>query len=76
MSKHAYIVTIRDLSGYGMTDENTVICDEGSLISAIKSLINKDEKETSVIVRKCGLLLNEKDSDQYRMGAWGKTSGE
>lgn len=76
MNKNAYIVTIRDLAGYGMTDENTIICDEGSLLSAIKSLINKDEKETSVIVRKCGLLLNEKDSDQFRVRAWGKTSGE
>jgi hypothetical protein len=76
LNKSAYIVTVRDFAGYGITKENTIICDEASLITAIKSLISKDEKETSVIVRKCGLMMNDKDSDQYRMGAWGKTSGE
>lgn len=64
--------------GRGVTDENTIICDEASLVTAINTLINKDDKnkDSSVVVRKCGLMMNEKDSDQYRMGAWGKTSGE
>ena len=75
MSKSAYIVTVRD-SSYGITDENTIICDEVSLVSAIKSLLYKDEKDTSVVVRKCSLLIDDKNSDQYRMGSWGKTKGE
>ena len=75
--KHAYTVYINDYSRGLITDDNMVICDESNLIPAINKLLSRESNgQSSVCVKRCELMVNDPDSDKYRMGAWGKTSGE
>ncbi len=75
--KHAYTVYLSDFSRGLITDDNMIICDESNLVFAIDKLLSKAGNDNrSVCVKRCELILNEVDSDKYRMGAWGKTSGE
>lgn len=75
--KHAYTVYINDYSRGLITDDNMVICDESNLIPAINKLLSKgSNSQSSVCVKRCELMVDDRDSDKYRMGAWGKTPGE
>jgi hypothetical protein len=76
--KHAYTVYINDYSRGGIvTDENMIICDETNLVFAINKLLSRDSPSHGcVCVKRCELMTDPTNTDQYRMGAWGKTKGE
>lgn len=74
---HAYTVYLNDYSRGVIVDDNMIICDETNLVPAINKLFSKESRgQSCVCVKRCELMVNDKDSDTYRMGAWGKTSGE
>ncbi len=73
--KHAYTVYIHDYAHGPITDENMIICDETNLIFAINKMLEKNNGK-SVCIKRCELLMNEKDTDAYRMHAWGKGKDE
>ncbi len=74
--KHAYTVYIHDYSHGPITDENMIICDETNLVFAINKMLEKGNGNKSVCVKRCELMTDPANTDQYRMGAWGKTKGE
>jgi len=75
--KHAYTVYLNDFSRGLITDDNMIICDESNLVFAINKLLSKAGNDNrSVGVKRCELVINEKDTDDYRMAAWGKGKDE
>jgi hypothetical protein len=74
--KHAYTVYFHDY-GNPVADDNMIICDQSNLVFAVNKLLDKTGSgHKSVSIKRCELVIDDKDSDKYRMGAWGKTSGE
>jgi hypothetical protein len=53
-----------------------IICDETNLVFAINKMLEKGNGNKSVCVKRCELMTDPANTDQYRMGAWGKTKGE
>lgn len=76
--KHAYTVYFNDYSRGGViSDENMIICDESNLVFAINKLLSRNQPTySSVCVKRCELITNYTNSDEYRMGAWGKGKDE
>lgn len=73
--KHAYTVYIHDYTQGPITEDNMIICDQTNLVFAINKLLDKSNNK-SISVKRCELLVNERDTDQYRMTAWGKGKDE
>ena len=73
--KHAYTVYLNDFSRGLITDDNMIICDANNLVLAINKLLDKGNGK-SVCIKRCELLVNERDTDEYRMNAWGKGKDE
>lgn len=76
MMKYAYTVYVHNY-GHVLTEENMIVCDESSLVSAINKLVASKENDTkTVCVKRCELMLDPTNTDAYRMGAWGKGKDE
>ena len=73
--KHAYTVYIHDYAHGPITDDNMIICDANNLVLAINKLLDKGSGK-SVCIKRCELIVNDRDSDQYRIHAWGKGKDE
>jgi len=52
-----------------------IICDESNLVFAINKMLDKNNGKC-VCIKRCELIVNDRDSDAYRMHAWGKGKDE